>query len=94
VDVTRTHKAVFTLSHVVGFVAIAKLDSFVDTGGCTRGNSSTETTYEIRVRVERPGLDRVRSRTFISVKVDLDGGVATRVEDLQAFDSSLQWGHD
>lgn len=51
----------------------------MDSSGGTRRNGSTETAWS-RVRQEQ--TENTSKPTFLSVEIDLDGGVSTGVEDL------------
>ena len=72
-----------TLADIVSLVAIPKLNSLVNASGGTRGNSSAETTYRWDFKYLLPSQYCVLSgHTLSSVKVNLNSGVTTRVEDL------------
>ena len=72
-----------TFSDVGVLVAIAKFDSFVDTGGGSRGNCGAEASYVRNCQgVKSTSCNCGSNFTFCGVKVNFDGGVAPRVEDL------------
>jgi len=69
-----------TFTDVCVFVSIAKLNSFMDTSGSTRGNSSTEASCK-NVSLIRVFFAKKKS-TLSCVEINLDSGVTARVEDL------------
>ena len=71
-----------TFSDIGGLVAIAELDGFVYTGGRARGHSSAVATYMHHCCHTLSYAVGDKRHALLSVKVDLNGRVTARVEDL------------